>query len=60
MATKDKHAQDYVANEPILHNGITYNVGETLTLFDYQAAELLSIGAIIPTTQPQPTQELQK
>jgi hypothetical protein len=60
MATKDKHSQDYVANEPILHDGIIYNVGETLTLFDYQATELLSIGAIALTTQPQPTQDLSK
>ena len=58
--TKDKNAQDYLANEPILHDGIIYNVGETLTLFDYQAAELLAIGAISPTSQPKTTQEQTK
>jgi hypothetical protein len=40
MAKASDNKSDYICQSPIMHDGIEYGTGETLTLTDQQAARL--------------------
>ncbi len=46
----------YICNQPILHNGEKFEVGEKIELEQKNAQELLGLQAIYPMPDPQPEQ----